>query len=243
MHRFVFKAVSITAIIIVALIVTLIVRKNHQKPPPIPRVTVTIPEGSTVSDINAKLSDVGVLQDARLNPKLEGYLFPDTYEFFIPSGISVVEKKFRENFERKIDNLSLGSASKKELADIITIASLVEKEVSGTEDRKIVAGIIKKRIANDIPLQIDASICYIKGNPCLPITEEDKKIDSPYNTYRYLGLPPGPINNPGTDAIEASINPRQSAYWYYLSDQETGKTIFSKTLDEHNTNVVKYLGN
>ena len=109
------------------------------------------------------------------------------------------------------------------------------------EDRKIVAGIIEKRLEAGIPLQIDASICYLKGDPCLPITDRDKKIDSLYNTYLHRGLTPGPIGNPGLDAIEASISPEKSPFLYYISDPETGRTIFASSLDEHNSNVVKYL--
>ena len=122
------------------------------------------------------------------------------------------------------------------------MASLIEREVPDSDERRIVAGILWKRIENGIPLQVDATICYIKSGPCLPITEEDKDRDSLYNTYRYLGLPPAPISNPGADAIEASKNPEDSPYWYYISDPETNQTIFAQTLDEHNRNVVKYLG-
>jgi UPF0755 protein len=243
MRRFVSEVVSISAIIIVVIAIAAAASRFHQEPPPVPRVTVTIPEGSTVSDINRILSDAGVLQGEELNQDLEGYLFPDTYEFFIPSGISVIEAKFKENFDKKIDDLSLGDISEEKLANIITIASLVEKEVPNPNDRGIVAGIIEKRLAHNMLLQIDASICYIKESPCLPITEEDKNIDSPYNTYKYIGLPPGPIDNPGIEAIEAAVNPIQTSYWYYISDPETGETIFSKTLDEQNNNIVKYLGN
>ena len=243
MRRFVSEAASISAIIIVVIAIAVVIGRFHQEPPPVPRVTVTIPEGSTVSDINRILSDAGVLQGEKLSQGLEGYLFPDTYEFFVPSGISVIEEKLRENFDSKIENLSLGDISEEKMANIITIASLVEKEVSDPNDRKVVAGIIEKRLAHDMLLQIDASICYVKESPCLPITEEDKNIDSPYNTYKYIGLPPGPIDNPGIDAIEAAVNPIQTAYWYYISSPETGETIFSKTLDEQNSNIVKYLGN
>lgn len=212
-----------------------------REPPVTPRVTVTIPEGSTVSEINAILERSGVLVDAELPQSLEGYLFPDTYEFFLDSSVQVVEEKFRENFEAKAAPL-IASAGKSALThEILTVASLIESEVPNSSDRKIVAGIIWKRLQNDIPLQIDASLCYIKEQPCFPITERDKSIDSPYNTYRYRGLPPGPIANPGLDAIEAALYPEQSPYWYYLSNPENRETIFSRTLDEHNQNVIKYL--
>jgi UPF0755 protein len=93
-------------------------------------------------------------------------------------------------------------------------------------------------------LQVDATICYIKaqqGQGCLPIMKSDKTIDSPYNTYLYRGLPTGPIGSPGSSALSAAANPATSSYWYYISDPKTDETIFARTLDEHNQNIVKYL--
>ncbi len=98
-----------------------------------------------------------------------------------------------------------------------------------------------KRLRDNVPLQMDASICYVKGDPCLPITAEDKLLSSPYNTYRVTGLPPGPIANPGQDAIAAVISPASTPYWFYISDPLTKKTVFAETLDEHRANIVKYL--
>jgi len=210
--------------------------------PPTPKVTVTIPEGSRVGEINEILSDAGVLlPDQELQEELEGYLFPDTYEFFLGSSIEVIEERLTENFNEKIEELLVG-INVGMTKEIVTMASLIEREVSDKSERRIASGILWKRIKNNVPLQVDATICYIKGTPCLPITKGDKESDSLYNTYLYSGLPPGPINNPGVDAIEASIYPESSPYWYYLSDPESGQTIFAKTLDEHNLNVVKYLG-
>ena len=223
--------------------IALLISRSQEESPRVPRVTVIIVEGSTVSDINEVLTMAGVLSGETLDADLEGYLFPDTYEFFIPSGVDVIEGKLKENFDAKVLKLFPGVIGEAELRNLIITASLIEKEVPNSDDRRIVAGIINKRMASGIPLQIDASICYIKENPCLPITGEDKRIDSLYNTYRYPGLPLGPIGNPGIDAISASINPQESPYWYYVSDPETNKTIFAKSLDEHNSNVVKYLGN
>lgn len=240
------RFLATTAVVFVMLglaSIALLISKSQEEPPRVPRVTVIIVEGSTVSDINEALTMAGVLSGETLDADLEGYLFPDTYEFFIPSGIDVIEGKFKENFDAKVLKLFQGVVDEAELRDLIIIASLIEKEVPDSDDRRIVAGIINKRMANGIPLQIDASICYIKEVSCLPITGEDKKIDSLYNTYRYPGLPRGPIGNPGIDAISASINPQESPYWYYVSDPETNETIFAKSLDEHNSNVVKYLGN
>ena len=118
------------------------------------------------------------------------------------------------------------------------MASLIEKEVKSDVDRKLVSGILWKRLEAKIPLQVDATLVYITGRR--EIYEADKKINSPYNTYYYRGLPKGPIANPGLSAIKAAIYPQSSSYWYYLSAKD-GMTIFSKTLEEHNSNKAKYL--
>jgi UPF0755 protein len=106
---------------------------------------------------------------------------------------------------------------------------------------------MKKRMNVGMKLQMDATLCYMKEVvaqaplPCYPLTSLDFKYDSPYNTYLYKGLPPGPIGNPGTSSIRAALNPRPSPYWFYLSDPLTKRTVFSETLDEHEDNRVKYL--
>jgi len=104
----------------------------------------------------------------------------------------------------------------------------------------LVSGILWERLKNKIPLQVDATITYITGKNDIKVSVEETKIDSPYNTYKYLGLPKGPICNPGLESILAAIYPKKSEYWYYLSTPE-GETIFSKTLEEHNIAKAKYL--
>ena len=212
-------------------------------PPETPKSTVTIPEGWNVREINQFLLSAGVLVDEELSLDLEGHLFPDTYEFFLDSTADVVREKFLNNFRMQIQTLGL-STEDKNLGEILTLASLVQKEIKDPYEMRIAAGILKKRLEAGIPLQIDATLCYLKeieGNGCLPITQADKTVDSPYNTYLYRGLPPGPISNPGLDAIRATLNPANSPYLYYVSDPKTGRTVFGKTLDEHNQNVIKYL--
>src|SRR3989339_690229 len=120
------------------------------------------------------------------------------------------------------------------------IAFNLEKEVQTKEDKEMVSGIFWKRVKAGVPLQSCASIAYIKGVPQWRYSFEDTRIESPYNTYLYYGLPPGPISNPGLDSIEAAIYPKDSLYWYYLSTLE-GETIYSRTLDEHNAATAKYL--
>lgn len=205
-----------------------------------PKAVATIPEGATVADINEILQEKGILAED-LPQDLEGYLFPDTYEFFVPSSREIVLAKFQENFDRKVRAILPAETSEKNLKEILVKASLVEREVPDLSERRITAGIMMKRLRDNVPLQMDASICYVKGDPCLPITAEDKLLDSPYNTYRVTGLPPGPIANPGQDAVSAVISPVSTSYWFYISDPLTKKTVFAETLDEHKANIVKYL--
>ncbi|MFH1188628.1 MAG: endolytic transglycosylase MltG [bacterium] len=202
-------------------------------------IRITIPEGWTVHQISEKLVANGVLVGESLPQEWEGYLFPDTYDFFVPSSVEEVRMKFAMAFQDKV--LPLISESDN-LYRILTIASLIEREVPVSDDRPIIAGIIEKRIKSDMRLQLDATICYCKEPaPCTPIRKEDFDLDSPYNTYRYNGLPPGPIGNPGINAIEAALHPQKSSYWFYISDPKTKKTIFAVDLDEHNKNIVNYL--
>ena len=130
---------------------------------------------------------------------------------------------------------------KDDIYKTLVLASILEREVIGLEDKKIVAGILLKRLGSGWPLQADATICYVKPGVCHPITTLDLKIDSPYNTYLYKGLPPTPIGNPGTESIEAALHPKTSPYWFYITDPKTRKTIFARTLDEHTANRVKFL--
>ncbi len=235
---------ALTALI--GLIVLFIFILHHPFEAFVPKITVTIPEGYTVAEINKKLNDVGVLDNQSLPADMEGYLFPDTYEFFVPSSPGSVLQKFTSNFNLKAAPLFSESTN---ISQTLTVASLIEHEIrpasAGTpyikSDRAIVSGIIWKRLANNMPLQIDATLCYIKPEPCLPLTPQDMKTDSPYNTYLHTGLPPTPIDNPGADAIYAALHPVDSPYWFFISDPKTGATIFSKTLDQQSQNIVKYL--
>ena len=212
-------------------------------PPETPKNIVTIPEGWNVREINQFLQREGVLVGEELSQELEGYLFPDTYEFFLDSTAEVVKKKFLNNFNTQLKTLGI-SIEDENIKEVLTLASLIQKEIQDPYEMRIVAGILKKRLEVGIPLQIDTTLCYIKeieGKECLPITQADKTMDSPYNTYLHQGFPPAPISNPGLDSIRAALNPANSPYLYYVSDPLTGRTVFGKTLDEHNQNVIKYL--
>ncbi|MCX6702591.1 MAG: endolytic transglycosylase MltG [Candidatus Wolfebacteria bacterium] len=174
--------------------------------------------------------------------KLEGFLFPDTYYFSPKSDAKTVTEKFLDNFKGKT-SVILGKND--DLFRTIIIASILEKETPDYKDKSVVAGILEKRLAMNMPLQVDCSISYLscsgKYLDC-SINRADYKTDSPYNTYTNVGLPPGPISNPGIESIMAALNPQKSTpFLYYLSDSKTKKTIFSETFDEHNDNRNKYL--
>ena len=171
---------------------------------------------------------------------LEGYLFPDTYEIFEGQTCEDIIKNMLTNFDNKLtpEIRAEIQAQNKTIFDVITMASLLEKEVRTLEDKKIVAGILWKRLDIGMPLQLDSTVNYITGGNNPSVSIKNTQIDSPYNTYKYPGLPKGPISNPGMDSIIATLEPTKTDYLYYLSD---GKTYFSKTLKEHNANKAKYL--
>lgn len=221
-----------------------------------PTATVTIPEGSTRYDIDRILSNADVLERgefiAAASTSLEGKLFPDTYEFYIETTPTSVIQKLLGNFDVKTESLFTAdpqnAMNTKNAEQDLIIASMVQKEVASSIDMALVAGILEKRLASGTFLNVDATICYAKqiAHPtstagCYPITARDLKMDSPYNTYIYKGLPPTPIGNPGVEAIEATLHPQTSTYWYYLSDPKTGQTIYAQTLAQQVANQKKYL--
>ena len=161
----------------------------------------------------------------------EGYLFPDTYFFTNKETPEEIINKMQDNFKVKAGDVQ---------KDILIMASIIEKEARKPEDRKIISGILWKRIKEGMPLQVDAVFDYLLDKESSEITQADLKMDSPYNTYKHKGLPPTPICNPGLDAIEAAENPVDSKFWYYLSDK-TGVTHFARTFEEHKQNKFRYL--
>jgi UPF0755 protein len=225
-------------------------------------IKITFPEGWDMKKIANRLGENGYIGNDFLklskdiskfkgkykfleDPKimsLEGYLFPDTY--FLPPDASAenIINRMLVNFNWKISDQMMSDIDKNDrtLQEVITMASIVEMEVKSYEDRQVVAGIFWKRIGMEKPLQSCATLAYILGENKKQYTFEDTRVDSPYNTYLNSGLTPGPIGNPGLDSISASIYPKQTDYLYFLSDPETGKTIFSKTIEEHNANKAKY---
>jgi UPF0755 protein len=227
---------------------------------------ITIQEGLTIKDIEEKLIEMGLVKEGEFisavknfngwqyyafldkntlskSPlPLEGYLYPDTY-YLDPSDFKPNDLIYKalDNFEKKWETAikENGTMLKKySIPEIITMASIVEREVFGKNDRKIVAGILWKRLESGWMLGADATLLYEKNNNT--ITTQDLEKDSPYNTRKVKGLPPTPICNPDIEALSAALNPANTDYWFYLSAKD-GTTIYSKTNDEHNANKAKYL--
>ena len=209
------------------------------------RVKITIPEGFTLKEISKVVSEkfIKIKQETFIekSKNLEGYLFPDTYFFDNNADAETVIKAMQINFENKINEINdLILSFNKTKTDIIKMASILEKEARTVETKRIIAGILWKRISLGMPLQVDASFKYINGKGTADLTFADLKIDSPYNSYLYKGLPPTPICNPGLDSIKASITPIKTDYLYFLTDN-TGQMHYAKTYQEHLKNKALYL--
>lgn len=210
-----------------------------------PFVKITIPEGFTNQEIINRISanfptfDKNQIQSKL--PKLDGYIFPETYFFDKEANLDEIINKMTTIGNQKLTNIlktiDLQSAEAKK---ILIIASLVEAEGKNKDERKMIAGIIQNRLAINMPLQLDATITYLTNKGTSQITQSDLKIDSPYNTYLYKGLPPGPINNPGEESIISAMNPTKSDYLYYLHDKNE-QIHYAKTYAEHLANKNKYL--
>ncbi len=194
---------------------------------------VTIPEGTTIVEME-QLFGVDLPNDK------EGYLFPDTYDFLPGTSAEQIVARMHARYEEKIAPLrALIETSGHTEAEIIIMASILEKEARQPETMRVVSGILWDRIKIGMALQVDAVFGYIKGVPTYHPSGEDLDIDSPYNTYKYRGLPPGPIGAPGLNAIEAAINPTESPYLYYLTGTD-GTMHYARTFEEHIANR-KYL--
>ena len=177
------------------------------------------------------------------NTSLEGFLFPDTYRIYRDDNELIVIKKMINNFADKFTAEMAEDAAKqgRDIFEIVTMASIIEKEVRGHEDMRVVSGLFWNRIKNRQGLESCATLAYILGIDKQIYSLDDTNIKSDYNTYQNLGLPPGPICNPGLNAIKAAIYPIDSEYNYFLSRSDNGETVFSKTYQEHLRNKAKYL--
>ena len=213
-------------------------------------VWLTIPEGWRVEEIAEKLEkDLGIDQEEFLKVAKKGFMFPDTYLVPKKATPQDIAKMMLDNFDKRFtpDLKDAATKSGLKIEQVITLASIVEREVKFSKDRSVVAGILLKRLKLGLPLEADATVQYALGYQQAEkswwkskITATDLAINSPYNTRKFAGLPPTPICNPGIDSVKAVVFPTQTDYLYYLSDGE-GKIHYGKTLDQHIQNIRNYL--
>lgn len=225
-------------------------------------VDITIPEGWTVMDIDKYLATQNLIKPGELidyskkyngfdypfliprpsSATLEGYLYPDTYKVYAQTTVDKIAARMLNNFGSQLtpDLRQEIQRQNKSIFEVVTLASIVEKEISGYENRRVVADIFLKRLQAGMALQSDATVNYITKKNVASPSIADTKIDSAYNTYKYRGLPPGPICNPSIEAIKAVIYPTKTDAWYFLTTPD-GTAYFSKTYDEHLSKKYKYL--
>ena len=211
-------------------------------------IWVTIPEGQRASEIAETLKEKMPNYDESWDAKLEeneGYLFPDTYLVPTDADIDTIISLMRNNFDSKYSTIDT-SNTKLSKAQIVSIASLIEREARHQEDRPIVSGVIQNRLGQGMKLDLDATIQYALGYQAdekrwwkSALSLDDLALNSPYNTYKVAGLPPTPISNPGIESLRAAVNPTDSDYLYYITDKN-GINHYAKTLQEHNNNINKY---
>ncbi|MEO6536261.1 MAG: endolytic transglycosylase MltG [Candidatus Paceibacterota bacterium] len=208
-------------------------------------VRITFTEGMTVKDINATLSEQlpgfdskSFLRDASTS---EGYLFPDTYFFMPGDDSSDIVVRLRSQFSQQIASITPQVlASNRSFSDVVIMASILEREAQSPEDMRMVAGILWNRIDKGLPLQVDATFGYIHGENGYTPTAADLSSDSLYNTYRNKGLPPGPISNPGLNALLAAVTPTKTKNLYYLTGKD-GLMHYAVTFEQHKKNRALYL--
>jgi UPF0755 protein len=232
--------------------------------------TVVVPEGFTMFDVARAIeaaglgpaddfvkvaqSDTALIADLAPGAhSLEGYLFPDTYEFTRMMSTHEMAAAMVRQFRQVSTQIGLTAATTQTVdlrtalaysssQDLVTMASIVEKETAVPEERPLVASVYWNRLAKHIALDADPSIIYaelLAGTYSGALHHADMQFPSPYNTYRYAGLPPGPIGNPGKSALEAAIHPAQTDYYYFVADAQ-GHHRFARNLEEHNRNVAAY---
>ncbi|MGH2639745.1 MAG: endolytic transglycosylase MltG [Rhabdochlamydiaceae bacterium] len=210
-------------------------------------VRITIPEGKRAEEIADMLKSHFPNYQSSWEQKLvanEGYLFPDTYSFNKDADIDTIIQTMKDNFEKKYAGIPDGKRSKYTKEELVTIASMVEREARYPQDRPLIASVIYNRLDAGMPLQIDATIQYAIGNssnwwPTLTDSGGNIAPTSPYNTYTNTGLPPTPIANPGVAALTAAVNPEQTAYLFYITDP-SGHNHYASTTEEHDANIKKY---
>ncbi len=191
------------------------------------------------------LPDLDVLETRPQNVSVEGFIFPDTYRVFADATVDEIVEKAMKEMEEKVQEATDRDVTSEKFYkqysffEVLTMASIIEAEVRGTEDRRKVADIMWRRLEQGWPLQVDSSVNYITEKNTPSASAQDIKNTSPYNTYKHRGLPPGPINNPSIDSIRAVITPEPNDKWFFLTSKD-GTVYYGRTLEEHAANR-KYL--
>lgn len=216
---------------------------------------VVIPEGYNMFDIAQAVQDAGLgqsqdflkvatsqtslISDIAPGAKsLEGYLFPSTYDFTRTQTMEEIAGTMVKQFRQVANEIGLNTDVEK----TVTMASIVEKETAAPEERPLVSSVYNNRLSKNVALQADPSVIYaelLEGKYTGALHHDDMRFDSPYNTYRYPGLPPGPIANPGKSSLEAAMHPAATEYYYFVSNGN-GHHQFAGTLKDHNRNVAQY---
>ncbi|MBC7194049.1 MAG: endolytic transglycosylase MltG [Caldisericia bacterium] len=222
----------------------------------LPFIKVTIKEGQTLKEIAMLFEESGlctkekfleetnkielyknyIFEDAK---SLEGFLYPDTY-FFERENLNKNIVMMLENFNKKFYEVYEGYQGSLSKYDILKLASIVEKEAMVDEERPLIAGVFLNRLEIGMPLQADPTLKYILDNPSYTLTSKQLEIDSPYNSYKYNGLPPTPICNPSIKSIEAVLKPQKTDFLYFVADGK-GRHLFAKTFEEHLRNINKVM--
>lgn len=218
---------------------------------------VTFPEGFTAREMGSRLAagkladaaafdryaaHTGLDVDGTRTPSLEGYLFPSTYLIPVGSSPAAIAQILTGQFFRELppDAAARARALGLTVPQVVTVASLIEREAQADDERALMAGVYYNRLRAGMPLQVDATIEYVFPEHRTVITRRDLEIGSPYNTYLHTGLPPTPIANPGKASIDAAFDPTPSRYLYYVY-KGNGHHAFARTLEEHEANVARYL--
>ncbi|MGC4045511.1 MAG: endolytic transglycosylase MltG [Armatimonas sp.] len=227
-------------------------------PSPLPGIKVTFPEGYTLEKMAARLIEKKVLPEETtflklattqgktfkasfpLPANLEGYLFPDTYNFPPKADEKKIIQMLLTTFDKKV--ASKITESGKPLKETMIKASLIEREAEVEEDRAKIAGVIENRLKKGMRLQIDATVQYALPEHKSRLLFADLKFKSPYNTYLVKGLPPGPICNPGIPSVEAALQPEKSNYMFYVASKDGKKHLFASTFQEHQKNIKSVRG-
>lgn len=207
-------------------------------------VAITIPEGKRAEEIAEILKQNFPQYKEEWREKLtaeEGFLFPDTYYFPRSTDIDQIIQTLKNTFDKKYSEVTNNTSMSQN--EIVTLASLIEREARKPVDRNLVSSVIRNRLEEGMKLDIDATVQYAAGNERQwwkkDLSYEDLEIDSPYNTYKNPGLPPGPICNPGLASLKAAGSPANTDYLFYITDKQ-GNNHYAKTLEEHNKNIKRY---